>query len=191
MSGVKLVVAAVAAGFALAGCSAMPDWMTPDWMSSSKSDTPQLVSLQFQSQPPEAEVRTEQGQTCLTPCALSVPAQTQSATINKIGFVPQTVQITAGEPPEHSFWESTPPPTLVPNPVQVVLQAVPPPPKRRFKPRPRHVSSRARTAARTPPPQARGAFPDPPPTQQPADSAFPPVSAQPAGSPFPPPPSTQ
>lgn len=191
MSRVGLVVAAVAGlGAALAGCSGMPDWMSPDWLSS-KSAEPQLESVQFDSQPPGAEVRSEQGQTCLTPCALSIPGQSQAVTINKIGFVPQTVQITAGDPPDHSFWESAPPPTLVPNPVQVVLQAVPPPPRAAHRHKPREVSSRTRTAAKTAPPQGSGAnpFPDPPPQSgQPAPSAFPPPATEPAASPFPPPP---
>lgn len=189
MSRVGLVIAAVAGlAAALAGCSGMPDW-APDWMSS-KSDAPQLESVQFASQPPGAEVRTEQGQTCLTPCALSIPGQSQAVTINKIGFIPQTVQITAGEPPDHSFWESAPPPTLVPNPVQVVLQAVPPPPRAVHRRRPRQVSSRTRTAAKMArPPAGSSPFPDPAPqSAQPAPSAFPPPASEPAASPFPPPP---
>jgi hypothetical protein len=39
---------------------------------------------------------------------------------------PQTVQVTLGPQPDHPFWEN-PPPTLVPNPVRVVLQPVPKP----------------------------------------------------------------
>jgi hypothetical protein len=181
MSGVKLVVAATAAvmGVALAGCSSMPsmpDW-APDWMSS-KPPSAQMQSLRFESDPPGAEVRTTQGQTCLTPCAVAVPSEPQAVTIAKIGFIPQTIQISTGEPPEHSFWEN-PPPSLVPNPVQVVLQAVPPPPPvHRRKP---HGSvSRTRTAAKTMPPPHGGAAADPfpPPTQQPAASPFPPPPAQ-------------
>src|SRR5580658_9162430 len=144
MSRVGLIVAAAAvAGVSLAGCSGMPDWMTPsmpDWMSS-KSGDPQAQALRFESDPPGAEARTMQGQTCFTPCAIAVPGQSQAITISKPGFVPQTIQVTAGEPPDHSFWESAPPPSLVPNPVQVVLQAVPPPPKPMGKPKPRHTAA--------------------------------------------------
>jgi hypothetical protein len=180
MSRVGLVVAAVAGlGVALAGCSGMSGMLSSD------PAQPQLVSVQFESQPPGAEIRSEGGQTCLTPCALSIPGQSQAVTINKIGFVPQTVQITAGEPPEHSFWESTPPPTLVPNPVQVVLQAVPPPPRPVHRRKPRPVASRTRTAKTAPPPQggADNPFPDPPP--QSGQSA---PATDPGASPFPPPP---
>ena len=182
MSRVGLVVAAAAVmGISLGGCSGMPDWMTPsmpDWMSSTPSQ-PQMQTLRFESDPPGAEARTVQGQNCFTPCAIAVLSQSQAVTISKPGFIPQTIQVTAGPPPDHSFWESTPPPTLVPNPVQVVLQAVPPPPKPVRRPKPRHSVSRTRTAARTPPPtSASTPFPDPPPMQSTA-------------SPFPPPPSTQ
>jgi hypothetical protein len=191
MSRVGVIIAAVASlGTALAGCSGagMSD------MFSSQPATPPMVSVQFESQPPGAEIRSEQGQTCLTPCAIPIPAQSQAVTINKIGFVSQTVQITAGDPPDHSFWESAPPPTLVPNPVQVVLQAVAPPPRPVHRRKPRQVSSRTRTAAKTPPqPQGNGgnAFPDPPPQSgQPASSPFPPPSSDPGASPFPPPPAS-
>jgi hypothetical protein len=193
MSRVGVIIAAVASlGTALAGCSGagMSD------MFSSQPATPPMVSVQFESQPPGAEIRSEQGQTCLTPCAIPIPAQSQAVTINKIGFVPQTVQITAGDPPEHSFWEATPPPTLVPNPVQVVMQAVPPPPRPVRHHKPRQVSSRTRTAT-APPPQGQGqgqggsgnGFPDPPPQSgQSGASPFPPPASDPGASPFPPPP---
>jgi hypothetical protein len=183
MSGVRLIVAigAPVMGIALAGCSSMPpmpDWM-PDWFSS-KPPAAQVQPLRFESDPPGADVRTAQGQTCLTPCTLSVPSEPQAVTITKVGFVPQTIQVNTGQPPEHSFWES-PPPTLVPNPVQVVLQAVPPPPKpvHKRRPKPHGSASRTRTAGSVDP-QSNPAAP-------PASSQFPPPTQDPATSPFPPP----
>lgn len=170
VSRVKLITSTVIAGLALAGCSAMPDW-TPDWLSSKPAS--QTQPLQFQSNPPGADVRTAQGQTCLTPCSIPVPSEPQVVTITKIGFVPQTVQVSVGDVPDHSFWESAPPPTLVPNPVQVTLQPVAPPKPVR---RPRPHRTVVRRAAPKPPP---GAAPPPPPP------------GQPAASPFPPPPKTQ
>lgn len=182
MSRVGLVVAATAAavmGVALAGCSSMPDWMPspsmPDWFSSSSSG-PQLQTLRFESDPPGADVRTIQGQTCFTPCALAVPSENQPITITKVGFVAQTIQVGVGPPPEHSFWES-PPPTLVPNPVRVVLQALAPPKPVR-KPRPHgKTAERTHTAAKLTPAPARagGPAPAPPPMQQQAPSPFPPA----------------
>jgi hypothetical protein len=184
MSRVGLVAAAAAVmGIALAGCSGMPDWMPsmPDWMSSSSS-TPQLQTLRFESDPPGADVRTIQGQTCFTPCALAVPGENQPITITKAGYVAQTIQVSVAAPPEHSFWEN-PPASLTPNPVQVVLQAVAPPPKPMHKPKPRRTSERTRTAAKMtqPPAEGGGPFPAPPPAQQ----------QQAAPSPFPPAPGSQ
>jgi hypothetical protein len=179
---VGLVVAATAAvmGVALAGCSGMPDWMPsmPDWMSSSSSSGSQPQTLRFESDPPGADIRTIQGQTCFTPCALAVPAENQPITFTKAGFVAQTIQVSVAAAPDHSFWESAPPPTLTPNPVQVVLQSEAPPPKPMRKP-PRRVSERTRTAAKTTPPPAQ------------AGGSFPPPQQQAAPSPFPPPPATQ
>ena len=181
MSRVGLVVAATTAavmGMGLAGCSAMPDWMPspsmPDWFSSSSSG-PQLQTLRFESDPPGADVRTIQGQTCFTPCALAVPSENQPITITKAGFVPQTIQVSVGPPPEHSFWES-PPPTLVPNPVRVALQALPPPKPVRKPPRRHTAAERTHTAAKlTPAPGQTGSpFPAPPPMQQ-QPSPFPPA----------------
>ena len=186
MSRVKLVVAASAAllGIALAGCSALPDWATPSWIAGGSSGGA-AQPLRFESDPPGADVRTAQGQTCLTPCAIPVPSEPQAVTITKIGFVPQTVQVTVGDVPEHSFWEAAPPPALVPNPVQVVLQPVAPPrPVRRPRPRGGAV---ARSAPRPPRPMPRGGGAVPPPPQGQPDPAFPPPQ-QGGSSPFPPPP---
>jgi hypothetical protein len=128
-------IASVAIAAALAGCSSSSLSM-PDWMSFGKS-TPALQTMQFESTPPGADVRTAQGQTCQTPCALAVPPETQAVSFAKIGFLPQSVQITAGPPPDHSLFES-PPPTLTPNPVVVMLQPASPPrrPPPKIRPKP-------------------------------------------------------
>ena len=119
---VRLIVTAsvVALATALAGCSSsLPDWM------SFKSSPPPPTALQFESDPPGADVRTAQGQTCLTPCSLTVPPENQSVSFAKNGYLPQTVQVTV-RMPEHSMFEN-PPPDIQPNPVAVVLQPAPPP----------------------------------------------------------------
>jgi len=175
MSRVGLVVAVLAAllGVTLAGCSgsmpSLPDWMTPsvpDWMSFGSSPPPP-VTLRFESDPQGADVRTSQGQTCQTPCALAVPPQSQSVTFAKNGFLPMTIQVTVAETGGGSFFEA-PQPALTPNPVQVALQPIPPPPRggKRPPPRPRHTVSNTQA----PPP--------PPPGQPPAGSAFPPPPRQ-------------
>jgi len=158
----------------------MPDWMTPGFMSS-KPPGSGMQALRFDSDPPGVDVRTAQGQTCQTPCSLTVPTEAQAVTFVKEGFVPQTVQVSLGEPPDHSFWES-PPPSLNPNPLQVVMQALPPrKPDVRHKPRKSvTLNTRTRTAAKTPPPPPQSGdgggaspFPDPQP-MQPDSSVFPP-----------------
>ena len=123
------VVVTAVAGVSLTGCSSAQ---------SSNSSSEQLQTLKFESDPQGADVRTTQGQTCKTPCELKVPSHEQPVTITKNNYAPQTVQVTLGPQPDHSFWEN-PPPTLVPNPVHVVLQkpsrhaeghrSVPPPPQ--------------------------------------------------------------
>ena len=114
--GLAAAVAAVV-GISLTGCSSAL---------SSNSSSEQLQALKFESDPLGAEIRTTQGQTCKTPCELTVPSHEQPVTITKNDYVPQTVQVTMGPQPDHSFWQN-PPPTLVPNPVRVVLQPVPKP----------------------------------------------------------------
>jgi PEGA domain len=114
--GLSVVVAAVV-GVSLTGCSSAL---------SSNSSSEQLQALKFESDPLGAEIRTTQGQTCKTPCELTVPSREQPVNIAKKDYLPQTVQVTLGPQPDHPFWEN-PPPTLVPNPVRVVLQPVPKP----------------------------------------------------------------
>jgi hypothetical protein len=145
MSRIELGAAVAAVvGVSLTGCA---------FLSSSPSS--EQLALNFESDPPGAEVRTSQLQTCTTPCALTVPPQDQAVAITRDGYLPQTVQVTTGPPPEHSFWQH-PPPTLVPNPVHVVLQPVPKPV--------RHARSHKSVSAPAPSP----------PTREPAASAFPP-----------------
>jgi len=111
------VVVAAVVGVSLTGCSSAL---------SSNSSSEQLQALKVETDPLGAEVRTTQGQTCRTPCELTVPSHEQPVIITKNNYAPQTVQIALGPQPDHSFWEN-PPPTLVPNPVRVVLQPVPKP----------------------------------------------------------------
>jgi hypothetical protein len=191
MSRVKLVVAAAAAvmGVALGGCSgAMPEWM------SSQPPGPQVQSLRFESDPPGADVRTAKGETCQTPCALPVAAENQTISFAKPGFEPQTVQVVARESTDQSTFSSmfggTPPRTLAPNPVQVVMISEPPPPPP-HKPKHHKSVSRARTAAKITPPPAPPPITPQQPVAQPASAPFPPPDPQPASSPFPPPPPTQ
>ena len=153
--GLSVVVAAVA-GVLLTGCSSAV---------SSNSSSEQLQALKFESDPPGAEIHTPQGRTCKTPCELTVQTREQLVIITKNDYQPQTVQVTLGPQPDHSFWEN-PPPTLAPNPVHVVLHPVSKPVH--------HVGGRkTHTAKAEPAPTAASSPfppPPPPPAQEPAAS---------------------
>jgi len=174
MPRVHLIAAATVATMsaALAGCSSMSAYV-PDWMSF--HSTPSLQTLQFESSPPGALVRTAQGQTCIAPCALAVQPAPQAVTFALEGFLPQTVQVDL-RPGDSSG-------ALMPNPVIVTLQPVPPPVKPELKPRPKpRPRPKPKPKPMAAPPAAPGGAanpPGPPPAQQPA---------QPETSPFPPPP---
>ena len=169
------LAAAVAAlvGISLTGCSSAL---------SSNSLSEQRQTLNFESDPPGAEIRTTQGQTCITPCELTVPSQEQPVTITKNDYVQQTVQVTVGpQRDDHSFWQN-PPPTLVPNPVHVALQPVP-------KPKPVHHARRHKSASKAHTASVSGTHAA---KTVPTQSAAPPPPTQSAASsPFPPPPPTQ
>lgn len=175
MPRVRLIVtlALTAVSATLAGCSgsslSMPSWLSPS------PSPPPLQTLQFESQPPGADVRTAQGQACQTPCSLAVPPESQVVSFAKTGYLPQSIPVTVGAVPDHSFFESAPPPALTPNPVIAMLQpAAPPPRKPPIKPRPHRVVSHT---APPPPPPGSG-FPPPPPQQPSSASPFPPPPGQ-------------
>src|SRR5260370_30181959 len=108
------VMAVVACGFTVAACSAsMPSL---NFLSSS----PPTEALRFESEPPGAEVKTSSGQTCRTPCELTVQAAPElSATFALNGYQPQTVSVRS----ERSTVFSSP--RLTPNPGYVDVRAAP------------------------------------------------------------------
>jgi hypothetical protein len=93
------VIVILIGGLALAACtsSSNPDWMkTPDWSKNADWFTPTAVkdTVRFESQPPGAEAKTSNGQSCRTPCALALPiniAMTVTFTLN--GYQPDTEKI--------------------------------------------------------------------------------------------------
>jgi PEGA domain-containing protein len=168
-------------GLALGGCSSAsaPSWM-PSWLTI-KPPPPPTQALQFESEPPGADVHTVDGQTCRTPCSLALPLTTQSVSFGLNGYLPQTVPVAVAQSGEPSFQ---------PNPVQVTLQSEKPVAKP--KPRKAHVA-----AKNTPKPPARPSLNQQPSIMAPEsaaqqDNAFPPPPqmASPS-SPFPPPPQTR
>ena len=90
MSSISRITAAVACGLALAACSmSMPSL---DFFKSS----PTTEVLRIESEPPGADARTSQGQTCRTPCELTVPTDNELAvTVQMSGYQPQTMPVRA------------------------------------------------------------------------------------------------
>ena len=175
MSRVRLIAAATIAVscVALAGCSSAssPSWV-PSWLQS-RPPPPPVEALQFVSDPPGADVRTIDGQTCRTPCTLALPLTAQTVSIAMNGYLPQSVPV--------AVQQTTDTPNFSPNPVAVTLRSSAPPPA--VKPK-RKVAKTAKSKPAAPAPPQDSAFPPPPPS-----SAYPPPPQQPTqSSPFPPPP---
>jgi hypothetical protein len=155
------VIAIVGAGLALAACSSTPDWMNL----SALKPAPVLDTVSFESNPPGADVKTSNGQSCRAPCALALPTETPlTATFTLNGYLPETdtldpVSITGG------------PPQLQPNPVSAELELAPPPAK-------------AAKPAKKPAPKKKTAATAKPAAANPAPASTAPAAQQPA-SPWP------
>src|SRR3954452_12933625 len=119
------IVAILACGFALAACS-----MSMPSLDIFKS-TPATEVLRVESEPPGADARTSQGQSCRTPCELTVQSGTDmtvSFALN--GYQPQTVQVRPEVAPT-SYSDSGSGGRLQPNPVYAELQSTKPPAKKK------------------------------------------------------------
>src|SRR5262245_19749421 len=122
------VVAVLACGFALAACS-----MSMPSMDFFKS-TPPTEVLRVESEPPGADARTSQGQSCRTPCELTVQSGGEmSVSFALNGYQPQTVQVRPDVAPT-SYSDSGTGGRLQPNPVYAELQSVKPPAKKKSTP---------------------------------------------------------
>jgi hypothetical protein len=166
------VVAIALCGLSLGACSGMPSM--PSF--SLPTAAPAATTVQFESEPAGAEAKTSTGQTCRTPCSLTVAANEFTATFTHQGYQPQTVPVRivpSNEPIDPNTGE-VPPPRLVPNPVYVELQPAPPPAARKpaRSQRPRATTSSSSSAPRpaaTRPPATSA--PPPPPAPAPAPAA--------------------
>jgi len=180
------VVVIATASLALAACAGtslptfdISSFQLPKWQAAAPATT-----VAFESEPEGAEVKTSTGQSCRTPCSLSVPAADFSATFTLNGYQPQTVAVRA-TPPSTAFDPASeegggpPIPTMTPNPVAVELQPAPPPPRKKPAPPPKK-----RAAAQKPKPPAKPAAAPKPPAQPVAPA---PAPAAPWPSPTPPP----
>jgi PEGA domain len=151
-------IAIMGAGLALAGCSSTSDWLKTG---------PTMETVRFESEPPGAEAKMSNGQTCRTPCALAVPSggpYTVTFTLN--GYQPETSEVKLT-----SMGDNTS--QLRPNPVLVDLTPMPPPVKKKpvrkkKKPAPKPTArAKPAPAATQPPPMAAQ------PPQQQAPSPWP------------------
>jgi hypothetical protein len=161
------VIAIVCAGIALAACESNPEWMkTPDWakMPDFKVE-PATESVRLESEPPGAEAKASNGQSCRTPCALNLSsAGAATVTFTLGGYQPDSEKLDLV-----AMGDGTS--QLRPNPLLVELTPLPPQPKSK-KPAPKRKTS-AKTAAK--PAAARST----------GSAAAPPMSAQPAPAPWP------
>jgi hypothetical protein len=163
------VLAIVGGALALAGCSSAPDWMNLNAL----TPGPTLDTVSLESEPPGAEAKASNGQTCRTPCALALPVDAAlSVTFTLNGYLPDSEKLDAVQ-------ETGEPPRLKPNPVVAELTPAPPPTRPAKKPakKPTAKKPAARpkpTAAATPAPataaapaQAASPWPTtPPPVRQ-------------------------
>jgi hypothetical protein len=121
------IIAIMACGLGLASCSSATWSPSFGWSPSfdAFSSKPATTSLTIESEPPGAEARTPQGQTCRTPCSLIVPvAEDLSVSYALNGYAPQAVTVHSVTPKGSSFLPdsiSSGTPTLEPNPVFVML----------------------------------------------------------------------
>jgi hypothetical protein len=120
--------------------------------------TPPTEVLRVESEPPGADARTTQGQSCRTPCELTVQSgseMTVSFSLN--GYQPQTIQVRPEVAPT-SYSDSGSGGKLQPNPVYAELQSVKPG-KKKSAPRKQTAQKAApSTAATTTEPATTGAL---------------------------------
>jgi hypothetical protein len=170
------VIAIAACGLLLAACSmSMPSF---DFFRSG----PVTEVLRIESEPPGADARTAEGQSCRTPCELTVPATGEVAISFALqGYNPQTINVRAEAPAAASYAEASSPARMQPNPVYAELTpSVPPRQKKKSSPVRKSVATKKASPSpeSAPPPSAA------PPAQDPA-------SAYPSNYPWPPPPPAQ
>ena len=97
--------------------------------------TPPTEVLRVESEPPGADARTSQGQSCRTPCELTVQSGGEmSVSFALTGYQPQTVQVRPEVAPT-SYSDSGSGGRLQPNPVYAELQSLKPPAKKKSAPR--------------------------------------------------------
>jgi len=177
------VIAIAACGLILAACSmSMPSM---DFFRSG----PATEVLRIESEPPGADARTAEGQSCRTPCELTVPATGEVAISFALqGYNPQTINVRAEAPAAASYAEASPA-RMQPNPVYAELTpSVPSKQKKKSGPPKKKVASKkAGPGADGEPMSSGGGGSAPPPSSSTPDSG----SSYPSNYPWPPPPPAQ
>jgi hypothetical protein len=179
------VVSVAACGVVLAACS-----MSMPSMDFFRSAPPTEV-LRIESEPPGADARTAEGQSCRTPCELTVPSTGEIAISFALqGYAPQTISVRPEAPPTASYAEGAPPTRMQPNPVYAELAPLTPPRQKKKAP------ARKKTVAKRPAttePSAPAEEPPPPQVTARPQPAPPPSSSSsfPSNYPWPPPPPPQ
>ena len=143
------VLAIIGGALALAACSSTPEWMSLDGL----KPGPSLDTVSLESEPPGAEAKASNGQTCRTPCALALPVDApMTVTFSLTGYQPESERLepitVIGEPTR-----------LLPNPVAVELTPGGPPPAK--KPAKKPVATKKPAAARPKPAPAAAPAPAP------------------------------
>lgn len=156
------IVTIVVGALALAACSSTPEWMSLDAL----KPAPLSDTVRFESEPPGAEAKTSNGQSCRTPCALALPVDaplTVTFTLNGYEPASETLEPVSlsGNPTE-----------MRPNPVLAQLTPAPPPPPAKKPARKPAAKKPAPKPAAAKPAAARAAAP-PPMTAAPAQQQAP------------------
>jgi hypothetical protein len=165
------VLFALGGGLLLAGCSSTSDWMNLDAL----KPAPITESVQIESEPAGATATLSTGQSCKTPCAVSVPTDKPfSVTFALAGYQSASEQV------EAVSVDGTM--KLNPNPISAELVPAPVQPKPAKKPAARKKTSAAKPAAKPAAPKPATTAAAPPPAAAPA-----PAPAASSGWPSPPP----
>jgi hypothetical protein len=174
------VIAIAACGILLAACSmSMPSM---DFFRSS----PATEVLRIESEPPGADARTAEGQSCRTPCELTVPSAGEVAISFALqGYNPQTINVRAEPPAATSFAEGAPAARMQPNPVYAELTPVGPARQKKKAPAKKKVATKKAAPGDAEPTASVGAAPAPKQTAQDPGGSYP------SNYPWPPPPPGQ
>lgn len=176
------VLAVIGGALTLAACSSSSEFASLDVFKSG----PVMDTVQIESEPPGADAKASNGQTCKTPCALALPVdQPMTLTFSLPGYEPQTEQLEVVN-------VTGSPPGLRPNPIVAELTAASAKPaaKKTRKPAAKKPAAKKKTAAKPaaarPAPTPAAAVAPAPAAQAPTFAPPPPASSSPWPAPPPP-----